>query len=80
MENKGVEIFYEARANGLIVDDKGKVGGVRVQTREGTADFHGRAVVLAAGFEANSEMRARYLGPGWDLVKVRGSRYNPARF
>src|SRR4029453_9131390 len=30
-ENKGVEILYEARANGLIVDDKGKVGGVRVQ-------------------------------------------------
>jgi tricarballylate dehydrogenase len=76
-ENKGVEILYEARANGLIVDDKGKVGGVRVQTREGTADFHGRAAVLAAGgFEANPEMRARYLGPGWDLVKVRGSRYN----
>ena len=76
-ENKGVKILYEARANGLIVDDKGKVGGVRVQTREGTADFHGHAVVLAAGgFEANPEMRARYLGPGWDLVKVRGSRYN----
>ena len=76
-ENKGVEILYEARANGLIVDDKGKVGGVRVQTREGTADFHGRAILLAAGgFEANPEMRARYLGAGWDLVKVRGSRYN----
>src|SRR5262249_22527787 len=28
-ENKGVEILYEARANGLVVDDKGKVGGVR---------------------------------------------------
>jgi len=76
-ENQGVEILYEARANGLIVDDKGKLGGVRAQTREGAADFHGRAVVLAAGgFEANPEMRARYLGPGWDLVKVRGSRYN----
>jgi tricarballylate dehydrogenase len=76
-ENKGVEILYEARANGLIVDDKGEVEGVRVQTREGTADFYGRAVVLAAGgFEANPEMRARYLGTGWDLVKVRGSRYN----
>ena len=76
-ENRGVEILYEARANGLIVDVKGKVGGVRVQAREETMDFHGRAVILAAGgFEANPEMRARYLGPGWDLVKVRGSRYN----
>jgi tricarballylate dehydrogenase len=32
--------------------------------------------MAAGGFEANPEMRARYLGSGWDLVKVRGSRYN----
>jgi tricarballylate dehydrogenase len=32
--------------------------------------------MAAGGFEANPEMRARYLGTGWDLVKVRGSRYN----
>ena len=76
-ENKGIEIIYEARATGLILDKKGEVTGVRVQTREGLVDFNRRAVVLAAGgFEANPEMRARYLGTGWDLVKVRGSRYN----
>jgi tricarballylate dehydrogenase len=35
------------------------------------------AVVLASGgFEANAEWRARYLGPGWDLAKVRGTRFN----
>jgi len=34
-------------------------------------------VVLACGgFEANSEMRSRYLGPGWELAKVRGTRFN----
>ncbi|MFN9975828.1 MAG: tricarballylate dehydrogenase, partial [Phycisphaerae bacterium] len=34
-------------------------------------------VVLAAGgFESNSEMRTRYLGPNWDLVRVRGTRFN----
>jgi tricarballylate dehydrogenase len=34
-------------------------------------------VVLACGgFEANAEMRARYLGPGWDLAKVRGTKFN----
>jgi tricarballylate dehydrogenase len=76
-ENKGIEIIYEARTDGLICDKSGRVAGVRVQTREGTVNFKGRAVVLAAGgFEANPEMRARYLGTGWDLVKVRGSRYN----
>ena len=36
-----------------------------------------KAVVTAAGgFEANSEWRTRYLGPGWELAKVRGTRFN----
>ena len=36
-----------------------------------------RAVVLASGgFEANPEWRTRYLGPGWELAHVRGTRHN----
>ena len=36
-----------------------------------------KAVVLAAGgFQANTEWRTRYLGPGWELAKVRGTRFN----
>ena len=39
--------------------------------------YRAPAVVLAAGgFQANPEWRTRYLGPGWDLAKVRGTRYN----
>ena len=42
-----------------------------------TQELKARAVVLACGgFEANPEWRTRYLGPGWDLAKVRGSRFN----
>ena len=33
-------------------------------------------ILATGGFEANSEWRTRYLGLGWDLAKVRGSRYN----
>ena len=33
-------------------------------------------MLAAGGFEANTEMRTRYLGPGWDMAKVRGSRFN----
>jgi tricarballylate dehydrogenase len=33
-------------------------------------------VLACGGFESSAEMRARYLGPGWDLAKVRGTRYN----
>lgn len=36
-----------------------------------------KAVILAAGgFEANPQLRAQYLGPGWDAAKVRGTPYN----
>ena len=35
------------------------------------------SVVLACGgFESSAEMRARYLGPNWDLAKVRGTKFN----
>jgi tricarballylate dehydrogenase len=33
-------------------------------------------VLAAGGFESNTEWRTRYLGPGWDLAKVRGTRFN----
>ena len=29
-----------------------------------------------AGFQANTEMRTRYLGPTWELAKIRGTRFN----
>ena len=68
--------MYEARALRLICDDNNVVG---VQVRHGSKvfDISANAVVLASGgFEANTEWRTRYLGPGWDLAKVRGSRFN----
>ncbi len=48
-------------------------------SRHGGKTRRGRreGVVLAAGgFQANAEWRTRYLGPGWDLAKVRGTRFN----
>jgi tricarballylate dehydrogenase len=73
---EGVEVLYGARAVSLIAGDDG-VTGVRVKQDGRTRDLPARAVVLAAGgFQANTEWRTRYLGPGWDLAKVRGSRFN----
>jgi len=72
----GIEVLYGARAVSLIADDAG-VRGVRVKQGGVTCDLPAKAVVLAAGgFQANTEWRTRYLGPGWDLAKVRGSRFN----
>ena len=71
-----IELQYGARALSLIAGDEG-VTGVQVKHAGRTIDIHAGAVVLACGgFEANHEWRARYLGPGWDLAKVRGSRFN----
>jgi tricarballylate dehydrogenase len=61
----------------LVQDRRGTVTGVTVQGPEGYDDLGARAVVLACGgFEANPEMRTRYLGPGWELCRVRGTRHN----
>ena len=33
-------------------------------------------MLAAGGFEANPQMRAAYLGPNWDVAKVRGTPHN----
>jgi tricarballylate dehydrogenase len=72
----GIEIWYSARATGLVMDDEG-VKGVRVKKGGRTVEVRAKSVVLAAGgFQSNPEWRARYLGPGWELAKVRGTRFN----
>jgi tricarballylate dehydrogenase len=72
----GIEIWYTARAVSLLVDDAG-VHGVVLKKSGKTQEVKGKAVVLAAGgFQANTEWRTRYLGPGWELAKVRGTRFN----
>jgi len=76
-EREGIKIFYETPALSLIADEDGRVLGVRAKHKGKSVEIAARAVVLACGgFESNAEMRARYLGPGWDLAKVRGTRYN----
>ncbi len=72
----GIDILYDSRAVSLVHDAAG-VHGVHVRQLDSTITIGAKAVVLASGgFEANAEWRTRYLGPGWDLAKVRGSRFN----
>ncbi|MER1966470.1 FAD-dependent tricarballylate dehydrogenase TcuA [Castellaniella sp. GW247-6E4] len=74
-EKLGIDIRYNCRAYGLARAG----GGWDITLRQDGQDtvLHTRAVVLASGsFHANLERRAKYLGPHWDLAKVRGSRYN----
>ncbi|MBI2223851.1 MAG: FAD-dependent tricarballylate dehydrogenase TcuA [Betaproteobacteria bacterium] len=77
LEQAGVSFHYETAATALIQDQQGRVTGVRALTPAGFATFTAKSVVLACGsFEANPEMRARYLGPGWDMIRLRGVPFN----
>src|SRR5882757_8266497 len=60
-----VDIVYGARAFELIADDDG-VKGIRVKHQGKTHEVKSKCVVLGSGgFQADAEMRTRYLGPGW---------------
>jgi len=76
VKKAGIELYYDTRATSLIYDGE-RVSGVRTKHKGKAAEFRAKTVVLACGgFEANPEWRTRYLGPGWELAKVRGSRFN----
>jgi tricarballylate dehydrogenase len=61
----------------LARDATGRVAGVVVQGERGREEIAAGAVVLACGgFEADPRMRAGYLGPNWDIARVRGTPFN----
>ena len=75
-KKNGIEIWFNARALDLICDDSG-IQGIRIRKQGKTLELKTKAVVLAAGgFQSDPEWRTRYLGPGWELAKVRGTRFN----
>lgn len=75
-EALGADIRYDHKVVDLVVE-RGAVCGVVAETSDDCVTIRGRALVLAAGgYHANTAWRARYLGPGWDLAKARGSRFN----
>ena len=76
VKQAGIRVLYETSAVSLLYE-QGRVTGVVAESAGQMVEFRAGAVVLACGgFESNAEMRARYLGPGWDLAKVRGTKFN----
>lgn len=76
-ERAGIDIRYATKARELISDERGVVRGLIARDGEGDFQIDAKAVVLGCGgFEANAEMRTRYLGAGWELAKVRGTQFN----
>ena len=73
----GIDILYETKMLRLVQDSRGGVSGVIVKDADGVHEIGSGGVVLACGgFEANAEMRVKYLGAGWESARMRGSKYN----
>ena len=75
VEREGIEVWYEAPVVDLVMAGS-TCEGVVIRRPGGDHVVRGAVVLASGGFESNPEMRQRWLGPGWDLVKVRGTRFN----
>lgn len=74
-----VEVLYSTALKRLITNPQtGAVTAALVTSSKGEeATIETGAIILAAGgFESNPRLRSQYLGPGWDLAKVRGTPFN----
>jgi tricarballylate dehydrogenase len=72
----GIEIRFDSPVCAILGDLR-RVEGVSVSGPQRRYDLLAKAVIACAGgFQANPEMRARYLAGNTDLMKVRGSRHD----
>jgi len=78
-ENFGIEIRFESPVCACWAICAG-VEGVAVSGPAGRYDLMAKAVIACAGgFQANPEMRARYLAGNTDMMKVRGTKQRHRR-
>ena len=72
----GGKIVYQTKAKQLIMDDRGKVVGVRAAGRYGLVDYMANVVILATGgYAANKEMLETFVDPNADEMMVRGGSW-----
>jgi len=76
-EKRSIDVLYETAARELVMNSEGRVCGIIAKDPHGFLQIQAKSVILACGgFQANPEMRRRWLGENWDLIKLRGTRYN----
>lgn len=76
----GIDVYYSTAVSKLVTDPITKrVSSVSIihdkDTTEKTIKT-GALILAAGGFEANPEMRTKYLGQGWQHAHVRGTPHN----
>jgi len=63
-EQLNATFFYQTTATSLQVEEDGRVSGLIVrQENSGRRVLKGKVILACGGFEGNSEMLARYMGP-----------------
>ena len=72
----GVDVRLETPVTGLLADEGGVRGVTCLVDGEEVPIAAGAVVIAAGGFQADPLMRAQFLGPGWDIAKLRGTPYN----
>jgi tricarballylate dehydrogenase len=73
----GVDVRYDSAAMSLVLDDSGRVTGVKVRDADGISVVTAHSVILGCGgFEANAQMRTQHIGPLVGEAKVRGTPHN----
>jgi tricarballylate dehydrogenase len=77
-ERLGVEFFYENTADGLERDGDGRVIALRARHHGKGFRFVGQVVLACGGFEGNTEMQTRYIGPRAKYLRpiCKGGYYN----
>ncbi|WP_144630238.1 FAD-dependent oxidoreductase [Bordetella genomosp. 13] len=78
-EALGAQFLYETSGLDLLRDEAGTVIGLTARTRKGPVfRVHGKVVLACGGFEGNTEMQTRYIGPRAVYLRpiCRGGYYN----
>ena len=79
-EKRGATFVYETAATSLMLEDDGRIAGVRaIGPAAKPLEFRASSVVLGCGgFEGNPEMQTRYIGPRSLFLRpvCRGGYYN----
>ena len=76
IEEKGVDVRYSTRVDGLLTDKNGAVVGVTAVNAKGEKEeYRGKQVVLACGgFGDNNELIVKYWGEEYDGLVYGGSK------
>jgi tricarballylate dehydrogenase len=77
-ERLKVEFYYETTADSLEQDEDGRVIALRARHHGERLRLAGQVVLACGGFEGNTEMLTRYIGPRAELLRpiCKGAHFN----